>query len=45
MSEEKTTLEGPDFAQGVAVSSLTTEGAMLLGHAQGEAVILVAARR
>ena len=40
MSEEKTTLEGPDLAQGVAVSSLA-EGAMLLGHTQGEAVILV----
>src|SRR6478609_6902603 len=40
MSEEKTTLDGPDFAQGVAVSSLT-EGAMLLGHAQGEPLILV----
>ena len=40
MSEEKTTLDGPDFAQGVAVSSLT-EGAMLLGHTQGEPLILV----
>ena len=40
MSEEKTTLEGPDLAQGVAVSSLA-EGAMLLGHTQGEPLILV----
>src|SRR3954467_15897127 len=40
MSEEKTTLDGPDFAQGVALSSLT-EGAMLLGHTQGEPLILV----
>lgn len=40
MSDEKATLEGPDFAQGVAVSSLA-EGAMLLGHTQGEPLILV----
>src|SRR5688572_18602387 len=40
MSDEKTTLEGPDLAQGVALSSLA-EGAMLLGHTQGEPLILV----
>ena len=40
MSEAETKLEGPDLAQGIALSSLT-EGAMLLGHAQGEPVILV----
>ena len=40
MSEEKTKLAGPDFAQGVALSSLT-EGAILLGHAQGEPLLLV----
>ncbi len=40
MSEEETTLEGPDLAQGVALSTLA-EGAMLLGHTQGEPVILV----
>src|SRR5678816_1526758 len=40
MSEEKTTLDGLDLAQGVAASNLT-EGAMLLGHTQGEPVILV----
>ncbi len=40
MSEEKTKLEGPDLAQGVALSSIA-EGAMLLGHAQGEPLILV----
>src|SRR6187551_703424 len=40
MSEEEAKLEGPDLAQGVALSTLT-EGAMLLGHTQGEAVILV----
>jgi len=43
MSEEKTTLDGPDLAQGVALSSLT-EGAMLLGHTQGEPVVLVRRR-
>ena len=39
MSEEKTKLDGPDFAQGVALSSLA-DGAMLLGHAHGEPVLL-----
>lgn len=40
MSEDKTGLEGPDLTRGVALSALT-EGAMLLGHVQGEPVILV----
>ena len=40
MSEEKTKLDGPDLAQGVAISNLA-EGAMLLGHTQGKPVILV----
>jgi apoptosis-inducing factor 3 len=40
MSGEETKLEGPDLGQGVALSSLV-EGAMLLGHAQGEPLILV----
>jgi len=40
MSEEKTKLEGPDLAQGVALSSIA-EGSMLLGHARGEPLILV----
>lgn len=39
MSDEKTTLEGPDLAKGVALSTIA-EGAMLLGHAQGEPVLL-----
>jgi NADPH-dependent 2,4-dienoyl-CoA reductase/sulfur reductase-like enzyme/nitrite reductase/ring-hydroxylating ferredoxin subunit len=40
MTEEKAKLEGPDLAQGVALSTLA-EGAILLGHTQGEPVILV----
>ena len=40
MSEEKTKLGGPDLAQGVALSSIA-DGAMLLGHAHGEPVLLV----
>ncbi|HEX2829209.1 MAG TPA: FAD-dependent oxidoreductase [Burkholderiales bacterium] len=40
MSDDQTKLEGPDFAQGVALSSLA-KGAMLLGHSQGEPLILV----
>jgi NADPH-dependent 2,4-dienoyl-CoA reductase/sulfur reductase-like enzyme/nitrite reductase/ring-hydroxylating ferredoxin subunit len=40
MSDEKTPLEGPDLAQGVALSALA-DGAMLLGHVQGEPAILV----
>jgi NADPH-dependent 2,4-dienoyl-CoA reductase/sulfur reductase-like enzyme/nitrite reductase/ring-hydroxylating ferredoxin subunit len=40
MSEDKTKLVGPDLSQGVALSSVV-EGTMLLGHAQGEPLILV----
>ena len=40
MSEENTKLDGPDLAQGVAISTVA-EGAMLLGHTQGEPIILV----
>jgi NADPH-dependent 2,4-dienoyl-CoA reductase/sulfur reductase-like enzyme/nitrite reductase/ring-hydroxylating ferredoxin subunit len=40
MGKEETKLEGPDLAQGVALSTLA-EGAMLLGHTQAEPVILV----
>lgn len=39
MSIEKTELEGPDLSEGVGLSALA-EGGMLLGHAQGEPVIL-----
>ncbi|TAM34785.1 MAG: pyridine nucleotide-disulfide oxidoreductase [Burkholderiaceae bacterium] len=39
MSEETPTLEGDDFSQGVALEKIAENG-MLLGHAQGEAVIL-----
>ena len=40
MSEQAIKLDGPDLAQGVAASTLA-DGAMLLGHAQGEPLILV----
>ena len=40
MSEEKTTLSGPDLTQGVALSTVP-DGTMLLGHARGEPVLLV----
>ena len=40
MSEQRSNLEGPDLAQGVALSTLA-DGTMLLGHAQGEPLILV----
>src|SRR6267142_167479 len=39
MSNEETKLSGPDFASGVALSAIA-DGAMLLGHAQGEPVLL-----
>src|SRR5579872_2098320 len=39
MAEEKK-LSGPDFAQGVSLTELT-EGAMLQGHANGEAILVV----
>ena len=40
MSEQKTELTGPDLGKGVPLSTLV-DGAPLLGHAQGEPVILV----
>ena len=40
MSEAKAKLDGPDLAAGVASSSVA-DGAMLLGHAHGESVLLV----
>ena len=36
----KTTLTGPDFAAGVSLADLP-ENAPVLGHARGEAVVLV----
>lgn len=39
MSEVKTELSGPDLVQGVALSTIA-DGAMLLGHAHGEAALL-----
>jgi NADPH-dependent 2,4-dienoyl-CoA reductase/sulfur reductase-like enzyme/nitrite reductase/ring-hydroxylating ferredoxin subunit len=39
MSEEKPELAGPDLAKGIPTSSLI-DGTMLLGHAQGEPVLL-----
>ena len=39
MSDEAPPLQGPDFAAGVALADIPENG-MLLGHAQGEAVIL-----
>jgi len=40
MSEEKTKLSGPDLTQAIELSALP-DGTMLLGHAQGEPVLLV----
>ena len=40
MSDETTKLNGPDFGNGVALSSVV-DGAMLLGHSQNEPVLLV----
>lgn len=40
MTEEKTKLCGPDLTQGVELSTIP-DGAMLLGHALGEPVLLV----
>jgi NADPH-dependent 2,4-dienoyl-CoA reductase/sulfur reductase-like enzyme/nitrite reductase/ring-hydroxylating ferredoxin subunit len=40
MSEEKAKLSGPDLTQGVELSTIP-DGAMLLGHALGEPVLLV----
>jgi NADPH-dependent 2,4-dienoyl-CoA reductase/sulfur reductase-like enzyme/nitrite reductase/ring-hydroxylating ferredoxin subunit len=39
MSEAETKLSGPDLAKGVALS-IVADGAMLLGHAHGESVLL-----
>jgi NADPH-dependent 2,4-dienoyl-CoA reductase/sulfur reductase-like enzyme/nitrite reductase/ring-hydroxylating ferredoxin subunit len=39
MSEEQAPLAGPDFTQGIAASEVA-DGAMVLGHAGGEAVLL-----
>jgi NADPH-dependent 2,4-dienoyl-CoA reductase/sulfur reductase-like enzyme/nitrite reductase/ring-hydroxylating ferredoxin subunit len=39
MSEEKTKLSGPDLTQGVELATIP-DGTMLLGHAQGEPVLL-----
>jgi NADPH-dependent 2,4-dienoyl-CoA reductase/sulfur reductase-like enzyme/nitrite reductase/ring-hydroxylating ferredoxin subunit len=39
MSEAPASLSGPDLAKGVALSDVA-DGAMLLGHAEGEAVLL-----
>src|SRR6185437_7886292 len=39
MSEEKTKLSGPDLTQGIELSTIP-DGTMLLGHAQGEPVLL-----
>ena len=39
MSETKTKLSGPDLAGGVALAAIA-DGALLLGHAHGEPVLL-----
>src|ERR1700756_6722 len=39
MSEQEKKLDGPDFAQGVALADIA-EGGMMLGHAAGDAVLL-----
>ena len=39
MSDENTPLSGPDLVKGTAVSGLA-DGSMLLGHVQGEPVLL-----
>ena len=39
MTEARKQLDGPDLAKGITVSDLA-EGAMLLGHAHGEPVLL-----
>jgi apoptosis-inducing factor 3 len=39
MTDTATTLPGPDLAMGVAISEIA-DGAMLLGHAKGEPVVL-----
>ena len=37
MSEQEKKLDGPDFAQGVALADIA-EGGMILGHVAGDAV-------
>ena len=39
MNEAKNKLSGPDLVRGVALSKVA-DGAMLLGHAHGEPVLL-----
>src|SRR5258708_39977329 len=39
MSEEEKKLDGPDFAQGVALADIA-EGGTILGHVAGDAVLL-----
>ena len=39
MSEQQKKLDGPDFAQGVALADIG-EGGMILGHVAGDAVLL-----
>ena len=39
MSEQRKKLDGPDFAQGVALADIG-EGGMILGHVAGDAVLL-----
>jgi apoptosis-inducing factor 3 len=40
MSDEENKLSGPDFAKGIALSTIA-DGAMVLGHAHGESALLV----
>lgn len=40
MTQQDTELGGPDFTQGVKISTVP-DGTMLLGHARGEAVLLI----
>jgi len=40
MTQLETELDGPDFTQGVKISTVP-DGTMLLGHIRGEAVLLV----
>ena len=39
MSQQEKKLDGPDFAQGVALADIA-EGGMILGHVAGDAVLL-----
>ena len=40
MMDESAAVEGPDFAQGIPARDLS-EGAVIQGHVDGEAVLLV----